>query len=136
MANQDGIYSEERWFAGFVTILLASALFFIIRWEVQGRYVSDITVLWDIDVATAGFLAGWFAMFGNRSAQRTFWKYAVLGGLIGLAAGFLLGVIVPLLLRSNLGPLLGIFFTMPLGIPVGAVVGLILRFVLERTRVA
>ena len=137
MPNQNSLYSEERWFAGFVTILLATALFFMIRWEIRGRHgFSDITILWDIDVATAALLAGWFAAYGNRPAHRAFWKNAVLGGLIGLACGFLLGVIVPFLLRANLGPLLGIFFTMPIGIPLGAILGLIWRFILDRTRAA
>ena len=125
MASQQTIYAEERWFSGFIAVLLVAALFFMLRWEMQGRYgFSDITILWDIDVATAASLAGWFAISGSRPTHRKLWKCSVFGALIGLATGFFIGVVVPFFLKSNLWPLAGIFFTMPVGIPLGTVGGL------------
>ena len=59
----------------------------------------------------------------NLSKERS--KFVVKGGLIGAAAGFLIGYIGPILVQpgNNLGPLLGIFFTIPLGFVLGLLVG-------------
>jgi hypothetical protein len=77
------------------------------------------TALW---LATMGLLC-WGSVLGglqpgSRARLRASWHAGWATGAVGLAIGF----VAPLVLtpRSNLGPLLGILFTGPLGFVAGA----------------
>lgn len=62
------------------------------------------------------------------------WAYAVLGGLILGGISFAAGFFGPIILQpdSPQGPMLGIFFTGPLGFVVGLIGGAVVGFI--RTR--
>jgi hypothetical protein len=76
-------------------------------------------------VAMPAIICWWFALQGHRAESRARLGYALGGGLIlggvSLAAGF----VGPLILNpgANQGPLLGIFFTGPIGFVVGVGLG-------------
>jgi hypothetical protein len=67
---------------------------------------------------TMGVLCLWTALSGHRETIQASWRYGWIVGGIGLALGF----VGPLVIypRANLGPLLGILLTGPLGFVVGA----------------
>jgi hypothetical protein len=71
---------------------------------------------------TMSVLCGWSALSGHQAASRAriraSWRAGWIVGGIGLAIGF----VGPLVLspKANLGPLLGILLTGPLGFVVGA----------------
>jgi hypothetical protein len=78
-----------------------------------------------LSVGTAAFLCWWFALCGQhaRSRQRIF--STVAGALIIGGISFAAGFFGPIILTpdANQGPLLGIFYTGPLGFFAGAVIG-------------
>ena len=83
--------------------------------------------------AIGGGALGYF-LSGNSIAARRSLGGALIVGSIAFLAGF----IGPLILTpgANQGPLLGIFFTGPLGFIVGAVVGMAIGLVRESRRPA
>ena len=78
-------------------------------------------------LSTIGGLCWWFALQGHQAESRAriwkSWRAGRLVGGIGLAGGY----VGPLLIwpGSNLGPLLGILITGPLGFVVGALGALV-----------
>jgi len=80
------------------------------------RYVLSIST-----VIIVAFVV--WKLTANLAAER--WSRVKKGGVIGAVVGILIGVAGPLLLQpsANLGPLLGIFFTIPIGFIVGLVFG-------------
>jgi hypothetical protein len=80
-------------------------------------------------LATAGALCWWFALRGHypgsRAAIRESWRVGWLVGGVGFAVGF----VGPLLIwpDANLGPLLGILVTGPVGFVLGALGAVSLR---------
>jgi hypothetical protein len=75
--------------------------------------------------ATMAFVCWWFVFRSHIAKSRSRMGYAVTGGIILGGIGFCAGFFGPILLTpsSNQGPLLGIFFTGPLGFIVGTAIG-------------
>jgi len=71
------------------------------------------------------FTIGYFVWKKMGSISNSLAKYILMGGIITGSIGFILGFFGPIILTpsSNLGPLLGIFFTGPLGFLIGLIVG-------------
>lgn len=88
----------------------------------------DRELLWfHLSLATTAALFGSFSLVGHVAQRRTLIGWALAGGIILGSIGFTVGFFksewfVP---PSNLSPLLGIFWTGPLGVVGGAVFGLI-----------
>jgi len=76
---------------------------------------------------------GWFALRGHLARSRSRMKLVLQGGLVAGAIGFVAGFFGPMVWSpgANQGPLLGIFFTGPIGMVVGATLG----WLYARTRV-
>jgi hypothetical protein len=80
-------------------------------------------------LVTTGALCWWFALRGHypgsRAAIRESWRVGWLVGGVGFAVGF----VGPLLIwpDANLGPLLGILVTGPVGFVLGALGAVLLR---------
>lgn len=77
----------------------------------------------------------WFALRGHLTEGRGRMRMALLGGIILGGIGFVAGFLGPIILtpEANQGPLLGIFFTGPLGFVVGCVAGWLYAHMRSRT---
>lgn len=81
-------------------------------------------VIFNSFTATAAIFCGWFALRGHRPESRLHLKLTMRGGLIGGGIGFLPPFVGPLFgWGGNLGPLIGILVTGPIGLVLGAVIG-------------
>jgi Rhodopirellula transposase DDE domain len=80
--------------------------------------------------AVAGCVVGVFLQEPPGRGKTVAWWSALMAGIVG-GVGFLGGFIGPILFRpgSPQGPLLGIFYTGPVGAVVGAVCGVVIGFV-------
>ena len=103
-----------------------------LAWRNLSMSAQDGWLFWvpiTLWVLTMSILCWWSALSGNgqasRSGIRASWQAGWMVGGIGFAAGF----VGPLVLQpeANLGPLLGILMTGPLGFVVGALGAAILR---------
>ena len=76
-------------------------------------------------ITLAGLLCWWFVIRGYNTISRQRIGYSFLGGVILGAIGFIAGFFGPLIFTptNNLGPLLGIFLTGPLGFVAGVLIG-------------
>jgi hypothetical protein len=76
-------------------------------------------------IATIAILCGWFALRGHLPRSRLHIRLTMYGAFIVGGIAFAAGFAGPLIFqpKSNQGPLLGIFFTGPLGFVLGAVIG-------------
>jgi hypothetical protein len=85
--------------------------------------MNGILIVFMASLATLSLV---FAVRGQDPAIRVALRAASRGGVCLGGAGFVLGFVGPLVLNpeSNCGPLLGIFFTGPLGFVVGTAVAL------------
>jgi hypothetical protein len=77
------------------------------------------------------FLSLWLAISGHNKRHRKLIGISLLTGLIIGIISFLAGFVVPLLLtpEANQGPLLGIFFTGPIGFAAGVLLGIPVSFI-------
>ncbi len=96
-------------------------------------FTDEQTAIGNIVGAIGGGALGYF-LSGKSIAAR--WSLA--GALIVGSITFLAGFIGPMILTpgANQGPLLGIFFTGPLGFVVGAVIGMVIGLIRESRQVA
>jgi hypothetical protein len=76
-------------------------------------------------IATIAILCGWFALRGHLPGSRLHIRLTIYGAFIVGGIAFAAGFAGPLIFQpqSNQGPLLGIFFTGPLGFVLGAAIG-------------
>lgn len=81
-----------------------------------------------VTLLAAATLCAMFAITRRGSSARRRIRVGFIGGAIGGGTGLVLGFYGPLLLSSsNQEPLLGLFFTGPIGFVLGAAVGLVFR---------
>ena len=78
-------------------------------------------------ISMAAAMCWWFVLRGHIAESRAVMGAGCLSGLVVGGVAFLAGFIGPILLtpEANQGPLLGIFFTGPLGFVVGTAGGVI-----------
>jgi hypothetical protein len=117
----------RRILAGVVAAALgAPALWMLVR-LLSGTLtpLSVVFASFAAFIATLAILCGWFALRGHRPASRRHIRLTMRGAWIVGVIAFIGGFIGPIIFQpgANQGPLLGIFFTGPLGCVVGAVIG-------------
>jgi hypothetical protein len=105
---------------GFVAVWLCQKNLSRPHWLEAWFFWVPITVL----LITLAALCWWFALRGDRTKSRFAIRASWLGGILVGTLSFALGFIGPLIVwpHKNLGPLLGILITGPLGF-VGGVLG-------------
>jgi hypothetical protein len=76
-------------------------------------------------LCAATWICWWFALHGRYASSRTRIFFTLLGALITGGVSFAIGFFGPIILTpdANQGPLLGIFYTGPLGFAAGALIG-------------
>ena len=91
------------------------------------RVLAPVGGAFGAAIAVAAMLGWWLAIRGDNEKSRRRIGYALLGGVVLGSVRFFAGFFGPLILTpaNNLGPLLGIFLTGPLGFVVGAVIGVV-----------
>ena len=127
----------QRIVAAMAGLLFSVYVLFILRQFVQqfSRFGFQVlSLLLMVYGAFGAVLCWWFALRGHLPASRQHIQSTMHGGWIVGAIGFVAGFVGPLVLtpQSNLGPLLGILVTGPLGFIVGAIGGWLYGF--KRTR--
>jgi uncharacterized YccA/Bax inhibitor family protein len=119
-----------RIIAGLAALLFAAYPLLILWHQIQSGF-EWFGVLLGSPFGTASVLCWWFALRGQFADSRAIMNYSVLGGLILGGISFVAGFVGPIMFtpNANQGPLLGIFFTGPLGFVVGVILGTIVGFV-------
>lgn len=115
-----------RLIAGIFAVLLGiySALGLILQivsWSEQfSTFGGVILILACLATGSVAFLLGWYARTGSQKVKCAMSEGAICGVLMG-ALGFVVGLLGPILFApdANQGPLLGIFFTGPIGAYLG-----------------
>ena len=109
--------------------VLGAALMGLAAWLTMSNLNHRITDGWffwvpvTVWLLTMGVLCWWFTLWSDeatsRAAIKASWRAGRIVGGVGLAIGF----IGPLVIypKSNLGPLLGILVTGPLGFVIGVI---------------
>lgn len=110
---------------GFVAVWLCQKNLSRPHWLEAWFFWVPITLL----LITLTALCWWFALRGNRPVSQSAIRASWLGGLLVGALSFALGFIGPLIVwpDNNLGPVLGILITGPLGFVAGVLGALSFR---------
>ena len=117
----DTVCESAQRIAAIVVAVFSTAFALLVLWNYETLLV---TIQLGACPATMAIICWGFALRGHIAEGRRRTKAALVGGImlggIGLAGGYF----GPLMLsESNLGPLLGIFMTGPLGFVLGAIIG-------------
>lgn len=117
-------YLAPRVLAGLVALPVTAFAIMTIATTFRGRFDS-MGAAFGAFASVIAILAWWFALRGHIPESRARIRTAVLGGFVLGAVGFAGGFFGPIVLRpeANQGPLLGIFFTGPLGFALGVLIG-------------
>ena len=123
MANPDR-YTAPRVLAGLVALPITAVALLTIGTTFRGRF-DPMGATFGACTAAVAILGWWFALRGHLPESRARIGFAILGGLVLGAIGFAAGFFGPIILApdANQGPLLGIFFTGPLGFVLGTLIG-------------
>jgi hypothetical protein len=124
--NTSGARSNtaQRILTGIVALAITIFALLVFRTQLQLGY-DPIGAIFGTGAAMVAILCWWFALRGHIVESRDRMQFTVRGGLILGGIGFVAGFIGPIILQpgANQGPLLGIFFTGPLGFTLGAAIG-------------
>jgi hypothetical protein len=114
----------QRVLAGIAAVLFAAFALPIFIAFLRGKF-DLLGAIFGSVAGTIAALCGWFATRGHIEKSREHMKTTVLGGFILGGIAFVAGFIGPIILKpsANQGPLLGIFFTGPIGFVVGTAAG-------------
>ena len=120
----NAVYESAQRVTAIVVAVLSTAFTFLLMWG-QIRPGGDLLgVILLGDSMTMAIICWGFALRGHIAESRRRTTSALLGGIMLGGIGFAAGYFGPLILsESNLGPLLGIFMTGPLGFVLGAIIG-------------
>ena len=119
--------------AVFPGVYLFLSVFYLVAGLMSGRkmFLSTasfiIVILFHMAVGTVAGILGWCAMKEDQKRVVAAMGSGIRGGFILGLIGFAGGFFGPILLApdANQGPLLGIFFTGPLGVFIGFLLGFI-----------
>jgi hypothetical protein len=128
--SSDSSWTALRVIAGLVALLLTAFVLLVLRHQIlSGRDLLGLII--GTSVSTAAVMCWWFALQGQHADSRAKMTFSLMGGLIVGGIGFAGGFFGPMIFspQSNQGPLLGIFFTGPIGFMVGIVLGTVVGFV-------
>jgi hypothetical protein len=128
--SSDSSWTALRVIAGLVALLLTAFVLLVLRHQIlSGRDLLGLII--GTSVGTAAVMCWWFALQGQHAGSRAKMTFSLMGGLIVGGIGFAGGFFGPMIFspQSNQGPLLGIFFTGPIGFMVGIVLGTVVGFV-------
>lgn len=124
--SSNSAWTTLRIVAGLVALLLTAFVLLVLLKQIQdGPDLLGFVI--GTSVGTAAIMCWWFAMRGQDADSRATMMFSLLGGLIVGGISFAAGFFGPMIFspKSNQGPLLGIFFTGPIGFMVGIVLGTI-----------
>ena len=118
----------RRIVAGIVAVVFGPlALWMLIHLLFVSTFnaLNVVFIVFALVIATVAILCGWFALRGHLPQSRLHIRLTMFGAFIVGGIAFAAGFAGPLIFqpKSNQGPLLGIFFTGPLGFVLGAVIG-------------
>jgi hypothetical protein len=124
IASGSDSYTGQRIIAVLVALPFTVFALMVLRTQL-GLGFDPLGVILGSSAATVAIISWWFAVRGHIAASRAQLKFTIRGGLILGGIGFAAGFFGPVILQpgANQGPLLGIFFTGPLGLVLGAVIG-------------
>jgi len=117
-------YTAQRILAGLGALPLTVYALMVLVSALR-RGFDPLGAIFGLGPGVLAILGWWFALRGHIAGSRVRMRITVKGGLIVGGLGFAAGFFGPIILTpsANQGPLLGIFFTGPLGFVVGAVIG-------------
>ena len=119
-----------RVLAGLLALPPALLALLILQQQVASGF-DPMGATFGLGMATLAFLGGWFATRGHVAESRARMRIALIAGFLVGGIAFAAGFFGPIVFApdANQGPLLGIFFTGPLGFSAGVLVGwLVARF--------
>lgn len=117
-------FTTQRIFAAIIALPPTAFALLVLRHQFAAGFDS-LGVIVGSGSCTIALICWWFALRGHIAADRARMRYAGIGGLIVGGIGFVAGFFGPIILVPNSiqGPLLGIFFTGPIGFVAGVVSG-------------
>src|SRR5437762_801247 len=117
-------YVFQRVLAGIVALPLTGYALLLVPGLLRGEF-DPMGATFCACTGTMAVLCWWCALRGHLTESRRRMKFALIGGFALGGVGFVAGFFGPLVFApgANQGPLLGIFFTGPLGFVLGTAVG-------------
>ena len=117
-------YAGPRIVAGLVALPLGLLAVSMIPTLFRGWF-DPLGAAFLVCSGAAAALCGWFALRGHIAESRRRMRAALIGGLVFGGVAFAAGFFGPIILApgANQGPLLGIFYTGPLGFGLGVAAG-------------
>lgn len=115
-----------RILAGLVSLPFIAFPLWVLRHQME-RGFDLLGVVICLTGGTAAFICLWFALRAESADSRAIIAYSMLGGVVLGGISFAAGFFGPMVLTpdSNQGPMLGIFFTGPIGFVSGVIFGAI-----------
>jgi len=120
-------YVFQRVLAGIVALPMTGYALLLVPAMLRGKF-DPLSATFCACTGTMAALCWWCALRGHLPESRRRMKFALIAGFALGAVGFAAGFFGPLVFApgANQGPLLGIFFTGPLGFVLGTAAGWLL----------
>jgi hypothetical protein len=120
--NINTVCESAQRIAAIVVAVFSTAFALLLLWKYETLLV---TIQLGACPATIAIICWGFALRGHIAESRRRTTSALQGGIVLGGIGLVAGFFGPLILapQCNLGPLLGIFTTGPLGFVLGAIIG-------------
>ena len=126
-------YLAQRILAGLLALPMSAYALLMLIALVSSQF-DLMRVIFGLCTGTLAILCWWFALRGHLAGSRRRMRFVLGGGFALGGLGFIVGFFGPLVWApsANQGPLLGIFFTGPLGFVLGAAVAWIYARIRDR----
>jgi hypothetical protein len=126
-------HMAQRILAGLLALPMSAYALLMLVGLLSARF-DLMGVIFGLCTSTLAALCWWFALRGHLAASRRRMKFVLAGGFALGGIGFAIGFFGPLVWApdANQGPLLGIFFTGPLGFVLGTAVAWIYARIRDR----